>query len=87
MIYGPNDFETCLLYEGSIDPTLVHFDPLEVEGIVYYRLEELYVLIQKDEVALSSWFVQLVNWYVGKPSELQVLRAYSHNRLLLPAGT
>jgi isopentenyldiphosphate isomerase len=87
MIYGPNDFEICLLYEGSVDPTLVRFDPLEVEGIVYYRLEELDVLIQKGEVALSGWFVQLVNWYIGKPSELQVLRAYSHNRLLLPAGT
>jgi isopentenyldiphosphate isomerase len=41
MIYGPNDFEICQLYEGSIEPIQVHYDPLEVEEITYYHLKEL----------------------------------------------
>jgi isopentenyldiphosphate isomerase len=84
MVYGPNDFEICQLYEGSVDTTLIRFDPLEVEGIAYYRLVELGALIQSGEAAFSSWFVQLINWYLGKPSRLEVLRNYSRNRLLLP---
>jgi isopentenyl-diphosphate delta-isomerase type 1 len=85
MVYGPNDFEICRLYEGSANPIQVRFDPMEVEGIAYYHLKELEALIQSGEVAFSGWFVQLINWYSGKPSELQVLRTYSHHRLLLPA--
>jgi isopentenyldiphosphate isomerase len=84
MVYGPNDFEICQLYEGSVDTTLVRFDPLEVEEIAYYRLGELEALMQSGEAAFSSWFVQLINWYLGKPSRLEVLRNYSRNRLLLP---
>lgn len=87
MVYGPNDFEICVLYEGSVNPTQVRFDPLEVEGIAYYRLEELEALIYSGEAEFSSWFVQIINWYLGKPSELKVLRSYSRNRLLLPTGT
>jgi isopentenyldiphosphate isomerase len=86
MVYGPNDFEICQLYEGGVNPSSVCFDPLEVEGIAYYHLEELEALIQRGELTVSSWFVQLINWYIGKPAELQVLRAYSPNRLLLPVG-
>jgi isopentenyldiphosphate isomerase len=86
MVYGPNDFEICLLYEGCVNPIQVQFDPLEVEKITYYHLEELEALIQSGEVAFSGWFVQLINWYSGKPSELQVLRTYSRYRLLLPGG-
>jgi isopentenyldiphosphate isomerase len=86
MVYGPNDFEICLLYEGSVNPISVSFNSLEVEGIAYYYLEDLLALIQSGEAVFSGWFVQLINWYIGKPSEMQVLRNYSRNRLLLQAG-
>jgi isopentenyldiphosphate isomerase len=85
MVYSPNDFEICLLYEGSVDPPSVCFNSLEVEGIAYYSLEDLLTLIQ-GEAAFSGWFVQLINWYIGKPSEMQVLRNYSRNHLRLQAG-
>ncbi len=87
MVYGSNDFEICLLYEGYVNPIQVRFDPLEVEGITYYYLEELEALIQSGEAVFSSWFVQLINWYVGKSAELQVLRTYSHHHLLIPTST
>jgi 16S rRNA (adenine1518-N6/adenine1519-N6)-dimethyltransferase len=86
MVYGPNDFEICLLYEGRVNPTLVCFNSLEVEGIAFYELEDLQALVQSREAGFSSWFVQLLNWYIGQPAALQVLRNYSRNRLLLQAG-
>jgi isopentenyldiphosphate isomerase len=83
--YGPNDREICQLYEGVVDLGLVHFDPIEVEGIACYSLDELEALIQNGEVVFSGWFVQLIHWYLGKPNELQVLKSFSPKRLLLPS--
>jgi isopentenyldiphosphate isomerase len=65
-----------------VNPTLVCFNPLEVEGIAYYQLEDLQALVQRREAAFSSWFVQLINWYIGQPAALQVLRNYSPHCLL-----
>ncbi len=86
MVYGPNDFEICLLYEGRVNPISVRFNSLEVEGIAYYQLEDLQALVQSREAGFSSWFVQLINWSIGKPSELQVLRTYPPHYLLLLSG-
>lgn len=83
MDYGPNDREICQLYEGSFDPALVHFDPLEVEGIACYSLDDLEALFRNGKVAISGWFVQLIHWYLGRPSELQVLKIYTRKRLLM----
>jgi isopentenyldiphosphate isomerase len=69
-----------------VNPTLVCFNSLEVEGIAFYELEDLQALVQSREAGFSSWFVQLLNWYIGQPAALQVLRNYSRNRLLLQAG-
>ena len=86
MVYGPNDFEICVLYEGRVNPAMVRFDPQEVERVASYRLEELETFIERGEIAFSSWFVQLLFWYLGKPSIMQVLRIYQPKRLLLPAA-
>ena len=86
MNYGPNDNEICQLYEGRLDPALVRFDPLEVEGISYQRLEELEKLMRSGNVLFCDWFVQLLSWYMGRPSEMKVLKTYSSNRLLYPPG-
>ena len=84
MDYGPNDREICQLYEGRADPARVRFDPVEVEWLASYTLAELDAQIRVRQVAFSGWFVQLLQWYLGRPSELQVLRYYSKKRLLLP---
>jgi isopentenyldiphosphate isomerase len=86
MDYGPNDREICQLYEGVVDPDMIHFDPVEVEGISCHSLAELEAFIQDGEVAFSGWFVQLIHWYLGKPSELQVLKNFTRKQLLLPSG-
>jgi isopentenyldiphosphate isomerase len=86
MSYGPKDNEICRLYEGRVDPALVRFDPREVEGIATYRLDELEALIENGSEKISGWFVELISWYLGKPSRMKVLRTYARDRLLLPAG-
>jgi 16S rRNA (adenine1518-N6/adenine1519-N6)-dimethyltransferase len=84
MDYGPNDPEICQLYEGRVDPSRVRFDPLEVEAVASYRLDELEAMLQGGQVKFSGWFVQLLRWYRGQPSELQVMKQTSGKRWLLP---
>ena len=86
MAYGLNDFEICILYEGIVNPALVRFDPSEVEGIAYYHLEELDKLIQGGEVVISGWFVQLIQWYLDKPSKMNVLETYPYTSPLRSSG-
>jgi 16S rRNA (adenine1518-N6/adenine1519-N6)-dimethyltransferase len=85
MDYGPNDREICQLYEGNVDPALVHFDPQEVEWVASYRLDDLEAMILEGKAAFSGWFIQLIHWYLGRPSALQVLKSYTRKRRLLPA--
>lgn len=86
MIYGINDIEISLLYESIVDPALVCIDPVEVEEIALYSLDELEALIRRAKPAFSGWFVQLIQWYLDKPSELKVIRTYTHKRLLSSMG-
>jgi isopentenyldiphosphate isomerase len=85
MDYGPNDREICQLYEGVVDPALIHYDPIEVDQVACYSLVELEALLQDRKVAFSGWFVQLIHWYLGEPSKLKVLKSFSRKRLLLPS--
>ena len=84
MDYGPCDREICQLFEGRVDPSWVRFDPVEVERIACYSLDELEEFIRNGQVEFSGWFVQLIQWYLGKSSKLQVLKKYNRTRLLLP---
>jgi len=86
MNYGPNDNQISQLYEGRVDPALVRFDPLEVEGICCRSLDELEALVHSGEVSLCGWFVQLLAWYTGGSGEMKIIRTYTHNRLLIPIG-
>jgi 16S rRNA (adenine1518-N6/adenine1519-N6)-dimethyltransferase len=81
MNYGPNDNEISRTYQGFIDPALVHFDPVEIEGIAYYSLDELLEQMEAREVAFCSWFVQIIRWAIGRPSELKVIKINNDVRL------
>lgn len=83
MAYGPSDNEICQLYEGVVDPAAVHFDPVEVERIDFYNLSDLENLVETGKITLCYWFVELIQWYVGKPSKVQTLKTFTPDRLLL----
>ena len=78
MNYGPNDNEISELYKGVVDPAVVKFDPVEIERIDYYSLTELQELIGNKESNFSYWFEQIIQWYLGNPSALEVLKKYAN---------
>ena len=70
MNYDVNDNEISTLYEGIIDPDKVKFDPIEIEEVNYYSLDELQEMIKDGNVKFCGWFVELLNWYLGKPAKM-----------------
>jgi isopentenyldiphosphate isomerase len=72
MNYGINDNEISTLYEGTVDPAKVKFDPVEIEEIYYFNLNELQEMIQEGNVQFCGWFVELLNWYSGKPTKMSL---------------
>jgi len=72
MNYGVNDNEISVLYEGTVDPALVQFDPIEIEEISYFSVNELQEMIKEDNIKICSWFVELLNWYLGKWSKMNL---------------
>lgn len=72
MNYGPNDNEISKLYKGDVDPAKISFDSVEIERIDYYSLGELQQRMGHEKDNFSYWFEQILRWYLGKPSALQV---------------
>jgi isopentenyldiphosphate isomerase len=70
MNYGVNDNEISTLYEGIVDPMYVIFDPIEIDEINYYSVEELKDLMRGGNVKFCSWFVELLNWHLGQPTRM-----------------
>ena len=73
MNYGVNDNEISTLYEGMVHSADVKFDPVEIEAIYYYSMEELWDMVNGSRVKFCGWFVELLNWYAGKPSKMILL--------------
>ena len=72
MNYGMNDNEISTLYEGLVDPAEVKFDPIEIEEINYYSVKELQEMIQGGNIKFCGWFVELLNWYLGRPAKMNL---------------
>ena len=72
MNYGVNDNEISTLYEGMVDPSRVKFDPIEIEEINYYSVDELQEMIEGGNVKFCGWFVELLNWNFGKPTRMNL---------------
>jgi isopentenyldiphosphate isomerase len=72
MTYGENDHKISQLYEGIVKPESVRFDPDEVAAIAYHRLADLLAKLKVGDGEFSRWFRELLLWYCGEPSDLQV---------------
>jgi isopentenyl-diphosphate delta-isomerase type 1 len=73
MNYGPGDNMISTLYEDTVDKEAIQIDANEIERIIYHSLSELEALLAQGEGLLSRWFEQLLLWYLGRPSEIQVI--------------
>ena len=76
LVYGPNDNETSVLFKGSVDPAMVHFDPEEIEQFACYPPGKVVELMENGEMPFCGWFVQLMNWYTGGSTEIEVLETW-----------
>ena len=66
------------LYEGVCD--VGDNEPLtinrhEIQQIVYHTIPEIEEMMALGQVPFTSWFVQLLRWYTGKPADMQVVWA------------
>ena len=73
MNYGPGDNMISTLYKGTVDKEAIRIDANEIERIVYHSLAEIEALLAQGEVLFSHWFEQLLLWYLGRPSEIQII--------------
>jgi len=73
MNYGFNDNEISTLYEGVLDPDKVIFDPVEIEDVGYYSINELKEMMKEGNLKFCGWFVEILNWYLKKETNLKVL--------------
>ena len=80
MNYGPNDNEISKLYQGVVDPTTVNFDPIEIERVDYFSMLALQKLMESKGSIFSYWFEQIIQWYLGNPSALEVLKEYRSSK-------
>lgn len=78
MNYGQNDNEISELYQGVVDPAAIKFDPVEIERVDYYSISELQKLLENAGSGFSYWFEQIIKWYLGNPSALEVLEKYTN---------
>jgi hypothetical protein len=69
-----------MLYKGVVNPAEVRFDPVEIERVDYYSLPELQALLQTGNTPFSHWFVQLLHWFLGLPSEMKIIETYKESR-------
>jgi isopentenyl-diphosphate Delta-isomerase len=79
MNYGPNDNEISTLYQAEVDPINVRFDPVEVDRIGYYNFIELENFLSQKTFLFSYWFEQIIRWYLGGESALEVIEIYEYD--------
>lgn len=77
MVYGTNDNEISQMFEGGVEPSVVRFDPVEIQQISYHTLAELLAMVNTRQVSFSRWFEQLLLWYLDKPSGVRVRKIFS----------
>jgi len=74
MNYGPNDNEVSIIFRGTVDPKHARFDPVEIERVDTYTIEELQNLLEQKPELFSYWFEQIFLWLIQKPSALQIIK-------------
>lgn len=73
MNYGVNDNEISELYKGAVDPGQVAFDPVEIESIRYFRMDELRAMMRDPNANLCGWFVELLEMYLYGRGRMEVV--------------
>ncbi len=81
MNYGVNDNEISVLYKGTVDPAQVKFDPVEIESIDYYSMNELQELQRNRAADMCGWFIEILNCYLNKPANMHIMEKFTKTHL------
>ena len=73
MEYGPNDNEVSTIYKGTLTNPNVQFDPVEISEVFFMSMDEIHAGIFNYENKYCPWFVQIMKWYMGMDSKLEIL--------------
>jgi len=76
MKYGDTDYTISKLYEITMNPNDIEIDKNEVESIKILNKEELKKMINDNPEKFTRWFLEMLKWYFGKESEIEVLGDY-----------
>ena len=76
MNYGANDNEISALFEGKVNPKQVQFDPVEIEEVGYYSLDDILQMMGDKENQFCGWFIEILNLYLHKTANLTILKVY-----------
>ena len=80
MNYGPNDNEFSEVFKGTfVDGTPITTDPHEVAEVTFHTIPELDEMMDNGIYPFAPWFVQLLRWYTGKSSNMEVLWNHHEN--------
>jgi 16S rRNA (adenine1518-N6/adenine1519-N6)-dimethyltransferase len=71
MAYGPNDNEISVVYAGEVESAQVRFDAEEVCEVAYVDPDELLARMEERPQEFCGWFIQIMNFYSGRPAEFQ----------------
>ncbi len=76
MSYGMNDNEISMIYEGTVDPETVKFDPIEIEEVNYYAIDQIQKMMNDKNIKFCEWFIEILHWYTQQPTRLTVLEMH-----------
>jgi isopentenyl-diphosphate delta-isomerase type 1 len=76
--YGETDNMISQLYKGNIESDIVQMNFIELENIYYFNPNLLLQMIDQDEDTFSRWSRQLLLWYSGRPSDLEIITNYDN---------
>jgi len=73
MEYGPNDNEVSTIFEGRVTSQNIRFDPVEISEIFFMEMDEIKEGIFKSTKLFCPWFTEIMKWYFGLNSKLEIL--------------
>lgn len=71
MNYGVNDNEISELYEGAVDPAVVRFDPVEIESVHYFSMDELRAMMRDERAKFCGWFLEILEMYLNGRGKME----------------
>jgi len=72
MKYGPHDNMISTLFKGDLDNNVkIKIESSEIQSIVFLSLDDVKIMLAKDERKFAPWTRELLKWYLKLPSKVK----------------